>query len=226
MTDTEYGAYPSRDELAARLRAHHERLLSEAGDMPKNTARNKLETTLKIYMNPFVEEADATTEHAPFQSAAVTYLTMCRQHVLQMMPVERREPLAEELAELERLVLAYRQAEQGSAQTLVHSVRDLTGCIDRLQGALAGKLEDIRGELSSISTALQPVSAVAEGNDNLGRQLAHLDYVLTGSMALLVGPLPKPPPQPPGNNVTARPEAGDRAMPVAERVPEGVSHAS
>jgi hypothetical protein len=226
MTDTEYGAYPSRDELAARQRALHERLLSEAGDMPKNTARSKLETTLKIYMNPFVEEADAATEHAPFHSAAVTYLTMCRQHVLQMMPVERREPLAEELAELERLVLAYRQAEQGSAQTLVHSVRDLTGCIDRLQGALAGKLEDIRGELSSISTALQPVSAVAEGNDNLGRQLAHLDYVLTGSMALLVGPLPKPPPQLPGNNATARPEAGERAMPVAERVPEGVSHAS
>lgn len=229
MTETEYRAYPSKDELAAKLRAHHESLLSETGEMAKNSTRTRLETMLKIYMNPFIEAADAATEYAGFHSAAVTYLAMCRQHVMPVLPAERRERLQEELAELEGLVRAYEQTEHRSTQTLVHSVHELASCIDRGQTALIGKLEEIRCELNSMNTALQPVSSAAEGSEKLGRKLAHLDYILTGSMALLVGPLPEPPPKPPKppeNTVIATPGAGETATPTAEPELEAVSHAN
>lgn len=232
MTDNEYSAYMSRDELAAKLRAHHESLLSEMGAMGKNATRTKLETILKIYMNPFVEEADTATEYAGFHGAAVTYLAMCRRHVMPLMSAERREERQEEWAELERLVRAYEQTEHRSTQTLVHSVYELASGIDRSHTALAGKLEDIRCELSSMNTALQPVGSLAKGSETFGRKLAHLDHILTESMALLVGPvsdLPQPQPQPqqsPESNVTATPGAGETAAPIAERELEGVSHAN
>jgi hypothetical protein len=235
MTETGYGAYMSKDELATKLRAHHENLLSETGAMGKNSTRTKLETTLKIYMNPFVEEADTATEYVPFHGAALAYLAMCRQHVVPMLPAERREQMQEETVKLEMLIRAYEQAEHRSTQTLVHSVYELASCVERSQAALTGKLEEIRCELSSMSTALQPVSLVAQGSEMFGHKLAHMDYILTGSMALLVGPLPEPPPPPAPappappapleNTVIATPETDEADTPMQERELEAVSHA-
>jgi hypothetical protein len=235
MTESEYSTYVSRDELAARLRAHHESLLSETGEMGKNATRTKLETILKIYMNPFVEEADIATDHAGFHGAAVTYLAMCRRHVMPLMSAERQAEMQAEWAELERLVRAHEQSEHRSTQTLVHSVYELASCIDRSQTALTGKLEEIRCELNSMTTALQPVSSVAAGSEMFGRKLAHLDHILTGSMALLVGPLPEPPSatataSTPQNTVIATPVASEAATPTAaptaERKLEAASHAN
>ena len=233
MTESEYSAYMSRDELAAKLRAHHESLLSETGEMGKNATRTKLETILKIYMNPFVEEADSATEYAGFHGAAVTYLAMCRRHVMPLMPPERQEQMLQEWAELEGLVRAHEQAEHRSTQTLVHSVYELASCIDRAQGALAEKLEEIRCALNSINTTLQPVSTAAEGSAMLGGLLSHIDYVLTDSMESLVGPLPPQPlppqplpPQPPPTAQTAAPGDDKTTTSVENREREAVSHAN
>ena len=190
MTDTEYSASAtSRNELAAQLQAHFDALVKEVNDMPKSAAQ-PLKTTLHTYVHPFVSEAAATEEYTERHGAAVAYLRMCRTHVIPKLPDERQEEMRRAWDELESRIRAYELSEQIGTHTLVRSVRDLVECVDRSQEALIGKLEGIRCELSTINTTLQPVSSMAEGSGMLGQNLSHIDYILTGSMASLVGPLP------------------------------------
>ena len=226
MTDTDYSesrgeSVTSTEELAAGIRAHHERLLSAAGEMPKNSDRTRLETILKTYLRPFVEEISSATENAKARDAAVAYLGVCRTHVISYVPEQRRHETHEELAELERLIRACEPGEHG---TLVHSVYELARAVDRLHGSLAGKLEEIRCELNAINGTLLPVCQAASGS-TLDETVAKIHHVLKGSMTLLVGPLPEPP-KPLPSTVVPPPRITEKATSTQEPELEAASHAN
>ncbi|MGD0699122.1 MAG: hypothetical protein ABSA02_04475 [Trebonia sp.] len=234
MTDNDHRtSAASLDELAARVRAHYESLLSEAAEMPRNTSRTKLENTLKTHLHPLVAETGHAAAHAGIHDAVVSYVSVSRIHVTPCLPERRRQALREELAELGRLVQEHASSEQGNAQTLVNSVRELAGVIDRSHRSLIGRLAEIRGELSSIGDALQPVSSAAQDTVRFGNALSHIDYVLTGSMALLVGPLPPqtpqtpaPPPPVPVSGTVPQPRVAEKTTSTPERELEAMSHAN
>ena len=187
MTENGNGTDTIRDRLATRLQDHHDALLSETSKMAKGTARTKLETTLKIYLNPFVEEAGTATEYSRLRGAAVTYLAMCRQHVMPLMTAERQDQLQEEWAELEDLVWEYEQSERQTQRTLADSVYEVARCINKSQVALTNELEEIRCELNAISTALQPISSPQGWSAKSLALLADIDLTMTQSANLLVG---------------------------------------
>jgi hypothetical protein len=232
MTDNDHRTpAASQDELAARVRAHYESLLGDAGEMP-NASRAKLENTLRTHLQPLVEVVGHAAEHPGIHDAAVSYVSVSRIHVTRRLPERRRQALREELAEIGRLAQAYASSEQGNAQTLVNSVRELAGVIDRSHRSLIGRLEEIRRELSSIGDTLRTVSSTAQGTATFGNALSHMDYVLTGSMALLVGPLPPPPPAPtppaptpPVSEIVPRPRVAEKTTSTPERELEAVTNA-
>jgi hypothetical protein len=187
MTENENDTDTIRDRLATRLQDHHDGLLRETSKMPKGTSRTKLETTLKIYLNPFVEEAGIATEYSRLRGAAVTYLAMCRQHIMPLMTAERQNQLREEWAELEELVWEYEQSERQAQRTLVDSIYKVASCINRSQVALISKLEEIRCELNAISITLQPISSPQGWSAKSLALLADIDLTMTQSANLLVG---------------------------------------